>query len=94
MLIEVLTGVLTGMLTGMLTGVLTGVLTASAVQNDFFETLFYVYNKRFQKNILTQWPNSVTINYNYLLIVMNSAFNYSLSGLLGVHKLKHFLRGK
>ena len=46
------------------------------------------------KNILTQFQKSVTKDYNYLLIVINSAFDYSLSGLLVLHKLKHFLRGK
>ena len=53
-----------------------------------------MYNIRFKKNILTQWQNS---DYNYLLIVMNIAFNYSIGGLLVFDKLKHFfrdLRGK
>ena len=57
----------------------------SAVQNDFYETLFYVHNKR-SKNIFTQSQNSVTKDYNYLLIVMNSVFDYSLSCLLVLHK--------
>ena len=38
--------------------------------------------------------NSVTQDYNFLLIVMNSVFDYSLSGLLVVHKIKNFLCGK
>ena len=46
------------------------------------------------KDILTQWQNSVTKSYNYLLIVMNCAFDYSLRGLLVLRKLKHFSRGK
>ena len=48
-----------------------------------------MYNKR----IWTQWENSVTEDYNYLSIVINSAFDFSLSGLEVFHKLKHFLRG-
>ena len=62
---------------------------ASAIQNDFFKTPFMC-----KKNISTQWQKSVTKDYNYLLIVMNSVFDYSLSGLLVSHKSKHFLRGK
>ena len=31
--------------------------------------------------MLSQWQNSVTKDYHYLLIVINSAFDYSLSGL-------------
>ena len=46
------------------------------------------------KKILTQWQNSFTNDYNYLLIVMNSAFDYSLSGLLVLHNLNIFLHGK
>ena len=48
-----------------------------------------------KKTILMQWKKSVTKDYNYLFIVMNnSAFDYSLSGLLVLHKLNHFLRIK
>ena len=43
---------------------------------------------------MTQWQKSVTQEYIFLLIVMNSTFEYSLSGLLVLHKLKHFVRGK
>ena len=46
------------------------------------------------KNILTQWRKSVTKDYNYFLIVKKSSFDYFLSGLLVLHKLKHFLGGK
>ena len=52
----------------------------SLYQKDFLKILFYVYKKRFEK-ISTQWQNSVTKDQNYLLNVMNSAFDYSLSGL-------------
>ena len=37
--------------------------------------------------------NSVTKDYNYLLIVMNSVFDYSFSGLQ-IKQIKTFLRGK
>ena len=44
--------------------------------------------------ISLKWENSVTKDYNNLLIVMKSAFDYSLTGLLFLQKLKHFLSGK
>ena len=53
-----------------------------------------MYKKKYFKNILTQWQNSVTEDYDYLLIVMTSTFDYLLSGLLVLNKLKHFLREK
>ena len=37
-------------------------------------------NERFKLKISTKWQNSVTKDYNYLLIVMNSALDYSLGG--------------
>ena len=67
---------------------------ASAVQRNFLETLSYVYNKRFKTIFLRSGKIVLLTDYNYLLIVMNSAFDYSLSGLLVLHKLKHFLRVK
>ena len=44
--------------------------------------------------ISLKWENSVTKDYNNLLIVMKSAFDYSLTGLLFLQKLKHLLSGK
>ena len=46
------------------------------------------------KCIIKALKNSVTKGFNYILIVINSAFDYSLSGAHVLHKLKHVLRGK
>ena len=51
-------------------------------------------NIRFKKYTLTQWQTSVSNDYNYLLIVINNAFDYPLCGLLVLHKLYNFLREK
>ena len=48
---------------------------ASAIQNKFFKPLFYVLKKRCLEFCSTQWHNSFTEDYNYLIVVMNSAFN-------------------
>ena len=41
-----------------------------------------------------QRQKSVTKDYIYLLIAMNSPFDYLLNGLLDLNKLNHFLRRK
>ena len=47
----------------------------------------------FKKHFNSVTKKCVTKDYNYLMIVMNSVIDYSLSGLLVLHKLKHFLCG-
>ena len=46
----------------------------SASQKDFLKLLIYVFS--------TLWQNGFTKDYNYLIIVMYSEFNATLSGLL------------
>ena len=58
---------------------LPGSTRASAIQKIFFETLFHVFKKKIQ------WQKSVTKDFNYLLFVMYSAFDYSFNGLCYTH---------
>ena len=59
----------------------------------FFKTLFYVFKNSFNNFFSTQWQNSFTEDYNYLIIVMNSEFNATESGLLVLHN-KRYLKKK
>ena len=53
----------------------------SAIQNEFFKTLVYVFKKKKKFRIFFQhwWQNSFTKDYNYLIIVRNSSFNATWS---------------
>ena len=53
---------------------------ASAIQNDFFKHCFICIIKDLKK-FQRGGQNIVTKDFYYLFIVMNSAFDYSLSGL-------------
>ena len=53
----------------------------SAIQNEFVKTLIQVFNKKKIKNNFNPWQNSYTKDYNFLIIIMNSAFNSMYSGV-------------
>ena len=48
---------------------------ASAIHNEFFKTLYYVFEKRFLEFLSMQWQKSFTEDYSDLIIVLISAFN-------------------